>query len=260
LTIAKELRIIIAVDRRQKTEYRIQRAELGGIKLSKYTIEKPVSYYDQIYSSIKQMIFNGSLQPGDYINESKLATQFQISRSPIREAIRSLEKEGLLVIDEKSKLRVYQPKVKDVVEIYECRQALEALSTKLATQRMNEEELRILEAKLIECKSNIEIESEHRTDTIILLNTQFHELIFEFSRNDYLQRQINGLRSLTNYYRGLNVYNKNRFEEIYNQHFEIFRYIKERNEELASKKMVDHIFTDMACLKSTLAIQNTNRE
>lgn len=60
--------------------------------MDNYKIEKAPSYYLQAYNSIKEMIFNGVLKPEDRIYESKIASEFQISRSPVREAIRSLFK------------------------------------------------------------------------------------------------------------------------------------------------------------------------
>ncbi|WP_279401315.1 GntR family transcriptional regulator [Piscibacillus salipiscarius] len=62
------------------------------------------------------MIFDGKYQPGDRINETQLAREHQVSKSPIREAIRILEKEGLLTV-ENSKVVVYEPKIKDVKEV-----------------------------------------------------------------------------------------------------------------------------------------------
>lgn len=73
--------------------------------MEKYKIEKAPSYYDQAYNSIKAMIFNGILKPGDRIYESKLASEFQISRSPVREAIRSLEKMDYLLLEINQKLQ-----------------------------------------------------------------------------------------------------------------------------------------------------------
>ena len=121
-----------------------------------YKMEKAPSYYLQAYNSIKEMIFNGVLKPGDRIYESKLATEFQISRSPVREAIRSLEKDGLLFLTDKSKITVYQPTKKDIEDIYECRQALESQAARLTTRNASDKELEQLENILLETKKSIE--------------------------------------------------------------------------------------------------------
>jgi DNA-binding GntR family transcriptional regulator len=69
--------------------------------MDSFSIEKPVRYYDQVYNSIRESIVQGVLKPGDSLFEARIARELNISRSPVREAVRALEKEGLLVIDEK---------------------------------------------------------------------------------------------------------------------------------------------------------------
>ncbi|MDI3410135.1 GntR family transcriptional regulator [Bacillus sonorensis] len=85
-----------------------------------FSIQRPVSYHDQVHRYLKDMIIKGRYQPGERIYESKIAKELQVSRSPVREAIRTLEQEGLLLIDEKSKITVYEPTLKDLEDIYQC--------------------------------------------------------------------------------------------------------------------------------------------
>lgn len=220
--------------------------------MNNYKVEKAPSYYDQVYHSIKEMIFNGIFKPGDRIYETKIASEFQVSRSPVREAIRSLEKEGLLLIDNKSKITIYEPTIGDIEDIYECRQALESLATRLATRKASNEELHKMENVLLEAKENIEKLDDKLTKTIISLNSQFHNLILYCSRNSRLQKQINDLQSLTCFYRSIDVYEKKRNMDIFNYHFEIFNFIKQRDEEKASQAMKNHIANDLKHLKNLL--------
>ncbi len=218
-----------------------------------FKIEKPLSYYEQVYLAIKQMIFKGIFKPGDTIVESKLAEKFNLSRSPVREALRSLEMEGLIAIDSKSKITVYQPTIKDVEEIYICREALEALAVKLCTEKASEEELSVIEITLSETKSYLENFDEKYVDTIILLNAKFHDLILEYSLNTRLQKQISGLRSLTNFYRGTFTQKRERYEEILEEHFKIFKLIKKRDSEDAYKEMAKHMKNDLKFMKKLMA-------
>lgn len=71
----------------------------------KFSIQRAVSYHDQVHHYLKDMIIKGGYRPGERIYESKIAKELQVSRSPVREAIRTLEQEGLLSIDDKSKLQ-----------------------------------------------------------------------------------------------------------------------------------------------------------
>lgn len=214
-----------------------------------FRIEKPLSYYEQVYNSIKQMIFKGIFKPGDLIVESKLAEKFNVSRSPVREAIRSLEMEGLLTIDEKSRITVYQPTTKDVEEIYVCREQLEPLAAKLCCENATEDELAVIEITLSEVNSYIENFDEKYVDTIISLNTRFHDLISEYSKNDRLQKQISGLRSLTNFYRGTYIQKKERYQQIVEEHNNIFKLIKEKKCEEVYNEMKNHIQNDLKFMK-----------
>ncbi|EKQ54289.1 MULTISPECIES: GntR family transcriptional regulator [unclassified Clostridium] len=221
-----------------------------------YKIQKAPSYYNQAYNSIKDMIFNGVLKPGDRIYDSKLANEFQISRSPVREAIRSLEKDGLLVSDGNSKIKVYQPTKKDIENIYECRQALESQAARLTTRNASDKELDEIEIILSEAKRNIDCSDGSLIKTIILLNSQFHKLILSFCQNSRLQKQSKDLSILTHFYRSIDVYENNRIMDIFNYHIEIFHYIKQRDEDTAAQTMYNHIGNDLKHLKDILAMEN----
>lgn len=70
----------------------------------------------------------------------------------------------------------------------------------------------------------------YKLDTgIILLNTKFHDLILEYSRNLRIKNQLDNLKYLVCFYRMISLNEKNRYEEIYEQHLEIFKFMKERN-------------------------------
>ncbi|MGG1599919.1 MULTISPECIES: GntR family transcriptional regulator, partial [unclassified Paenibacillus] len=212
--------------------------------MESYSVEKPMPYYDQLYHAIKKMIFDGIYKPGDRIVESRLAKEMNVSRSPIREAIRALEKEGLVIIDDKSRIIVYKPTVKDVEDIYQCRMALEALAVRVAVQKATDEELKQIEETLRLTKSKIEQPHGYDKDEVIRLNEQYHHLIIRFSRNDRLQKQLNDLRSLMFLYRIMNFQGEARDWTIYNQHAEIYEYMKQRNEEEASSAMIRHLTAD----------------
>jgi DNA-binding GntR family transcriptional regulator len=149
------------------------------------------------------MILNGVYKPGERIVESKLAKEMNISRTPIREAIRALEKEGLVVIDEKSRIIVYNPTVADVQDVYQCRMALESFAARLTIQRATDSEIKQIEDTLLLTKNKIE-QKGYLKDDVIELNFQFHNLINQFSGNRLLQTQLNNLKSLLHLYRILN--------------------------------------------------------
>ncbi|CAB1239998.1 GntR family transcriptional regulator [Clostridium sp. WLY-B-L2] len=219
-----------------------------------YKIKQPVSYYNQVYKNIKEMIFDGIFKPGERIYESKLAAEFQVSRSPVREAIRSLEKDGLLCIDNKSRITVYKPTIRDIEDIYECRRALESMAARLTTVRASQDDLDKIEDVLMRTEENIRRFHDTDEKTIVLLNSKFHNLILCFSQNSRLQKQSDDLKSLIYFYRFIDVYGYKRRMDIYKYHLEIFNFIKQRDESMAAQVMDEHLANDLEHLKKVLAI------
>ncbi|WP_053362349.1 GntR family transcriptional regulator [Bacillus sp. FJAT-27251] len=218
--------------------------------MSDLSIEKQAPYYIQFYHMIRQMIFEGKYQPGERINETQLAKEYNVSKSPIREAVRILEKEGLLIV-ENSKVFVYEPTLKDVKEIYYCRMALESFAVRLTTKIASEEELAQIERTLDE--TEIAIRMKKDDNTIITLNEKFHQLILTFTDNAHLQKQVYDLKGLIHYFRVLNFKGDSRGDDILEQHRRIFAHIKERDEEKAAQEMIHHLELDKEHLVEVLA-------
>ncbi|MGK7376934.1 GntR family transcriptional regulator [Planococcus sp. 1R117A] len=218
--------------------------------MSNFMIEKPVPYYEQFYHSIKAMIFEGKFKPGDRIVENQLAKEFNVSKSPVREAIRMLEQEGLIVTDEKSRMIVYQPTLKDVEEIYFCRKALESFAIKLMVQKATDDEVVEIENLLRETEAAIQ-ESQD-ANAIISMNEAFHNLIIEYTKNDRLKKQVKDLKSLMYFFRIMNFQGENRANEILKQHSNIFVHIKNRDEEKAYQAMLEHLQMDVDHLMEVL--------
>jgi DNA-binding GntR family transcriptional regulator len=216
-----------------------------------YSIKKSLSYHEQVYKSLKEMIFKEVFQPGERIYETKIAREFEISRSPVREAIRALEQEGLLVTDEKSRVTVYEPTLKDVEDIYECRKALESLAASLAARHARDEDIKKLSENLKQSREVIRNlkDNQKGSKEMLHLNTEFHQIIRRSTNNKRLQKQINDLQSLTYFYRKLNMEGEQRCQRIVKEHEEIFELIKNRDEEKTLLLMKEHINNDLQHLK-----------
>jgi len=214
--------------------------------MAQYKLEKVAPFYEQIYQSLKQLIFSGEYPPGYRINEVSIAKEFNVSRSPVREAIRALENEGLLVSNGKT-LEVYNPSCRDIVEIYQCRAALESLAVELATPRAEKKDISNLE-DLLE-RSRQAIENEDSKEAMVQFNVEFHDLILSLSGNERLQKLLDNIRSLTQFYRSINLQDENRRWMIFNEHYAIFLQIKQRDQTEASRLMKEHILHDMEDLK-----------
>ncbi|MBS4210968.1 MULTISPECIES: GntR family transcriptional regulator [Neobacillus] len=217
--------------------------------MDSFSIEKPVRYYDQVYNTLREMIVQGDLKPGDSIYEARIARDLNISRSPVREAVRALEKEGLLAIDEKSRITVYKPTLKDIVDIYECRMVLESLAARLTTRLATAQELQNIEKTVIDSKQYLDVEGERNRQALIAENGRFHELIIKYSQNRRLKKQLRDLHSLSHYFRTLNFQGENREWIVYNEHQDILAQMKRRDEDKAAFMMNKHLETDLEHLK-----------
>ena len=172
------------------------------------------------------MIFNGTFKPGERINETQLAKSFGVSRSPIREAMRLLEKDGLLKADDRNGFSITSLTAKDVDEIYKIRIPLEQLAVELVIDEADEEELTILEKQLEETEKAIHNGTE---DTeIIRLNQKFHELLVDFSHNRHLKNLLEHVNDLIHFCRILNYTGDHRAETILREHRRIFEEVKKK--------------------------------
>jgi DNA-binding GntR family transcriptional regulator len=208
-------------------------------------LQKPLPFYQQIEQSIKKTIFNGGYKPGDRLYEAQIAKQYGISRSPVREAIRVLINEGLLIMDEKSQITVYKPTLQDVRNIYECRISLESTAVELTAERATTEQIEMLEQALKETESAIRM---GEIEAIVACNARFHTLIIQFSGNERLMKLVEDLNGLIYYYRVLNIQGSDRAETILKGHIEIFKAIKEKNPEKASDRLKVHTQEDLTNL------------
>jgi DNA-binding GntR family transcriptional regulator len=225
--------------------------------MGNFSLEKAEPYYEQIYQTIKKLIFEGAYKPGERIYEAKIAKEFNVSRSPVREAVRAIEKEGLFVLNNKQQLVVYKPSIEDVKEIYLCRGGLESLAVKLATEQATDQELNELEVILDQTLKAIDGQSDNKEE-VILCNTRFHDHILKMSENKRLQKMLTELSALNYFYRVLNSDTVERKHTIYEEHLGIFKAMKERDTSRAMDRMYSHVDHDLEHLIGLLEDTNKN--
>ena len=137
---------------------------------------------EQAYQEIKGMIIRTELAPGAVINEMELMDQLGFGRTPIREALKRLQSDHLVVVKPRRGIFVSELAITDLTQIFEIRVELEALAVRLACQRITEDEL--LELKNL--VDQIAKTDWSQKDALILLDQQFHSLIRESSQNRFL--------------------------------------------------------------------------
>lgn len=217
-------------------------------------LDKKEPYYIKIYQIIKDRIFDGTYQPGEKIVESQLNKEFGVSKSPVREAIRVLENEGLIVV-KGSRLYIYETSAKDIQEVYTFRAVIESYATKQFTIYATNKDVQKLENTLKNAKKMIT--NNKKKSEIMKENAKFHQIILNKSENDILIRHYNIINSLVNYYRNINIKGKGRCQEILNQHQEIFNLIKANDINGSAIQMVKHLEQDVLHLFEVLDIDQT---
>ncbi len=191
-----------------------------------------------VYEELKLLILTGKISPGMRLMEEELAEDMGVSRTPIREAIRKLEKEGLITIEPRRGAYVSQISTKDMVEILEVRQNMEGLAAELAAQRMSEEDKEKLRniAKAYE-----EAVAAGDMAEMIRCDTAFHHIIVEATQNKILIQMVEQLQEMVLRFRYIYYDNFKRAEQMLSEHQAIYEAIAGGNTEVARESANVHI-------------------
>jgi DNA-binding GntR family transcriptional regulator len=211
----------------------MDRQPLVPIRLDNY---KPLR--ELVFESLREAIISGALPPSERLMEIQLAEEMGVSRTPVREAIRKLELEGLVVMIPRKGAYVAGMSIKDIVDVFEIRGALEGLAAELASERVTDEELESMERYLV--KISEEIESGDLS-MVVETDTDFHTLIYKASRNARLSQIISNLREQIQRFRTTSLSFPGRMKIALEEHRKIVEAISSRDGELARKLAQEHI-------------------
>jgi DNA-binding GntR family transcriptional regulator len=156
----------------------------------KLTLEKTPPLYLRVYQILKDSIVNGDFAPGEQIVETKLAEELKVSRTPIRDAIRQLAKDGLVVAQENGTATIFNPTVFDVAEIFVTRAALEAQAGTIVSKIASRHVLNRLTEIMNRAKEAIE---RGDVNMVVECNTDFHESIIYASQNKKIIQTIEAM-------------------------------------------------------------------
>jgi len=148
---------------------------------------------DLVFNTLRQAILKGELKPGERLMEIQLAEKLGVSRTPIREAIRKLELEGLVLMIPRRGAEVAKISHKSLQDVLEVRGALEELATDLACQRITEEQLIALREAENHFKAVVEKGSEME---IAEADEAYHDIIYHATGNKRLIQMINNLQAI----------------------------------------------------------------
>lgn len=193
---------------------------------------------DLVFNTLRQAILKGELKPGERLMEIQLAEKLGVSRTPIREAIRKLELEGLVLMIPRRGAEVAKISHKSLQDVLEVRGALEALATDLACQRITEEELEALQKAQENFKKAVESGTEMQ---IAEADEAYHDIIYNASNNKRLVQMINNLREQMYRYRLEYIKDEAQRGILIAEHDKILEAIRIRDIIRAKALMKEHI-------------------
>ena len=202
------------------------------------TVNEYMPLRDVVFCTLRQAILKGEMEPGERLMEIQLAKKLGVSRTPIREAIRKLELEGLVIMIPRKGAEVAGITEKALRDVLEVRRSLEELAIELAVARMQEDDIRALEAARIEFR-----EALHSSDMIRIAQAdeKFHDVIYAGTYNDKLVQILNNLRDQIYRYRLEYIKDTGKRQLILIEHENILNAVKTRNLELGRRAMREHI-------------------
>jgi DNA-binding GntR family transcriptional regulator len=201
-----------------------------------------ITLHEQTYNVLRDNILAGTLTAGDRIVESQLADQLQVSRTPIREAIRQLQQEGLLVTDQFGWLRIATVSLTEAHHLYDCRLALETLAVEGACENASEPQLKEIQNLIKQAEKLAKLEISKANSTLQLeTDYQFHRTIAQSSGNNCLTSLLDQVFSKMALLRLQTTLRNPRVLEICTEHRKIYEAIAQRDLKLAKQEMQSHL-------------------
>jgi GntR family transcriptional regulator, rspAB operon transcriptional repressor len=204
----------------------------------KLKIEPPVSIRDRIYDYLKQEILSDKIPEDAILVETRLAEQMGVSRTPVREALHFLEKEGLLELLPRAGYRLRRIDWEEFEEIVHIRKVVESLAAGWAVTRIKAEELEALKENVLQSEATIQ---QGDLSVFPELDAQFHEILARASGSRRLIDLIQLLRSDMLRYRLKSLHRADHASLALDGHRQIFQCVLERNSSGLEDAIRDHL-------------------
>lgn len=210
--------------------------------LSTKTVQRSKSLHEQTYKALRESILNGELAAGDRLIETQIAEQLQVSRTPIREAIRQLQREDLITADELGWLRVTTVSPSEAMHLYDCRMALETLAVTSACQNATDSQLKKLKSLVAQVEKLFKQQDSNPSSSQLLeLDYQFHRTVAQCSGNNYLVFLLDQIFAKMALLRVQTTRHNPRVLEIRTEHQLLMEAIISRNIEVATQAIQSHL-------------------
>ncbi|MED5618215.1 GntR family transcriptional regulator [Ideonella sp. BN130291] len=207
---------------------------------------RPASLHEEVAARLRTMVFERQLAPGEWIDELALATQWRISRTPLREALKVLAAEGLVELVPRRGCRVTELSEADAEELFPVMALLEARCALEAVQKATDEQvaaLQVLHEQLERHAAAKDIEAYYR------VNHLFHTGVQAAAGNRWLDRVTNDLRGFMRLLRGRQLQWPGRLEASIAEHRDFMAALLARDAAHAEQVMHDHLMAQLQALR-----------
>ncbi|MGY0194210.1 GntR family transcriptional regulator [Leptothrix sp. BB-4] len=201
----------------------------------------PRALYQDVAERLRQQIFNRELEPGSWIDEQKLASDYGISRTPLREALKVLAVEGLVTMKVRRGAYVTEMSTEDVRQVYHLLALLESDAAASVARHADEAQL----ASLRSLHEQLEREV-HQREFFFATNEAFHMQILALAGNRWQQQMISDLRKVMKLNRHHSLFKEGRLVESLDEHRAIMRAFEARDAEAVRRLMQAHFDNGLA--------------
>lgn len=202
------------------------------------SVQRSNSLHSRVYNRIRNDILNGVYEPGESLVELKLSEELGVSRTPVREALRQLELEGLVQSVPNKGATVRGVTEQDIQDIYTIRMLIEGLAARWAAEKITPEELE-------ELKEAVDLEEFYTTKSnygnLLRFDTRFHDIIFEASKSKPLMYTLSTFHRYVQKARRVSMSSPERAAEVLQEHKAILQAIIDRDADRAEKLMTEHV-------------------
>ena len=209
---------------------------MAGLKLE--MDDEYIPLRDVVFNTLRSAIITGELSPGERLMEIKLANELGVSRTPVREALRKLEREGLVITTARKGAEVAPINEKDLKEVLEIRKSLESLACQIASQKITPaqtEELAAMNGLIAQA-----IEAND-TESITQMDIEFHEIIYTVTENQRLIDMLHQLKEHILRYRLQYIKDMKNKKNIVDEHNKIISALENHNARSARREIERHI-------------------
>ncbi len=212
---------------------------------------------DVVFKTLRQEILTGKLKPGERLMEIQLANKLGVSRTPIREAIRKLELDGLVIMIPRRGAEVAQITLKDLKDVMEVRCALDVLAIELACERMERDE----RSKLYQaCENFREAVKTKDTRKLAEADVAFHDAIVLSTGNTRLIQLVSNLSEQMYRYRFEYLKDATSHEMLQQEHMEMYQSILKKDKAAAASVVRKHINNQEEAIIKQLQLEKSENQ